>query len=461
MYTTQDTMPKETADRPAATDTPGRGRSLTTAVRAGIGRVLPSEPLVRNGHLLAISSLVNAGVGAIFWLFATHWYDDEVVGVSYSALSASLLLANIGQLNLNDFLIRFLPCSGRQTRRLLLTCYAVTASWSAVVCLVFVLLVPAISPELAFLRDPLVAIWFVAATAAYTIFVLQDGALTAMRRPGWVVAENMVFAFVKIALLAGGALLVLKTGILLSWAGGLLISLLVANYLLLRRAVPRHERENPDAVRPPRLLSYAAADYTGSLFRMAAYTLVPLMVLSSLGAEQSAYFSLAWIIGYVLFLVVRNMGSSLVVEAVRRPERLAEHGLRVLRHSGMMLAAGVAVIVAGAPWILKLFGPGYAENGTTLLRLLALSALPNLVFSVAVDVLRARRRMRLVVGLQIALCVLVLGMVQLLLPVFGVTGAGIAWLAAECLIAAPLLIWRSRWLDPAAGMHVTTSGSTS
>jgi O-antigen/teichoic acid export membrane protein len=434
-----------------AAGTPGRGRSLTTVVRTGISRVLPSEPLVRNGHLLAVSSLVNAGVGAIFWLFATHWYDDEVVGVSYSVLSASLLLANIGQLNLNDFLIRFLPCSGRQTRKLLLTCYAVTASWSALVALVFVALVPSLSPDLAFLRDPLIGAWFAVATAAYTIFVLQDGALTAMRRPGWVVAENMVFAFAKIGLLAGGAVLALKTGILLSWAGALLISLLVANYLLLRRAVPRHERENPEGVRPPRLLSYAAADYTGSLFRMAAYTLVPLMVLNVLGAEQSAYFSLAWIIGYVLFLVVRNMGSSLVVEVVRRPERLAEHGLRVLRHSGLLLGAGVAVIFVGAPWILTLFGAQYAEHGTTLLRLLALSALPNLVFSAAVDVLRARRRMRLVVGLQIALCVLVLGLVQFLLPVLGVTGAGVAWLAAECLIAAPLLIWRSRWLGTVSG----------
>ncbi|MEV3967571.1 polysaccharide biosynthesis C-terminal domain-containing protein [Streptomyces sp. NPDC050698] len=454
-------MPQRTADRPEMAGGQHGGRSLPTVVRTGIARVLPSEPLVRNGHLLAISSLVNAGVGAIFWLFATHWYDDEVVGVSYSALSASLLLANIGQLNLNDFLIRFLPCSGRQTRRLLLTCYAVTAAWSALVCLVFVLLVPALAPDLAFLRDPLVAVWFVAATAAYTVFVLQDGALTAMRRPGWVVAENMVFAFVKIALLAGGAVLALKTGILLSWAGGLLISLLVANYLLLRRAVPRHERENPEAVRPPRLLSYAAADYTGSLFRMAAYTLVPLMVLNVLGAEQSAYFSLAWIIGYVLFLVVRNMGSSLVVEVVRRPERLAEHGLRVLRHSGMLLVTGVAVIVAGAPWILGLFGPGYAEHGTALLRLLALSALPNLVFSVAVDVLRARRRMRLVVGLQIALCVLVLGLARLLLPEFGVTGAGAAWLVAECLIATPLLIRRSRWLTSSPRQDVADPGSTS
>ncbi|MEV5437074.1 hypothetical protein AB0K80_13745 [Streptomyces sp. NPDC052682] len=426
----------------------GWRRHLATALRTGIARVLPSEPLVRNGHLLAVSSLVNAGVGSVFWLLATHWYEDEVVGVSYSALSASLLLANIGQLNLNDFLIRFLPCSGRHTRKLVLTCYAVSASWSALVAVAFLALIPVLVPSLGFLRNPAVGVWFVVATAAYTVFVLQDGGLTALRRPGWVVAENMVFAVSKILLLAGGAVLALRSGILLSWAGALLVSLLVANYLLLRRAVPPHERENRETARPPRLLSYAAADYVGSLFRMAAYTLLPLLVLNTLGAEQSAYFSLAWIIGYMLFLVVRNMGSSLVVETVRRPDRLVEQGLRVIRHSGMLLLVGVGVIVAGAPWILALFGAGYSEHGTTLLRLLALSALPNLVFSLAVDVLRARRHMRLVVALQVTLCVLVLGIAGLLVPVLGVTGAGVAWLMAECLIAVPLLVWRSRWLVP-------------
>ncbi|MFE9650469.1 lipopolysaccharide biosynthesis protein [Streptomyces sp. NPDC006365] len=454
MYTSQELGNSGTADMLDSSHTSGSRRPVTTALRAGIARVLPSEPLVRNGHLLAISSLINAGVGSLFWLLAAHWYDDEAVGLGYSALSASLLLANVGQLNLNDFLIRFLPCSGRRTRRLVLTCYSVSASWSAVVAVAFLALVPVLAPGLDFLRDPTVGICFVAATAAYTIFVLQDGALTALSRPGWVIAENSVFASAKILLLAGGAALALQSGILLSWAGALLISLVVANYLLMQRAVPHHERENPQIERPPRLLSYAAADYVGSLFRMAAYTLVPLLVLNTLGAAQSAYFSLAWIIGYVLFLVVRNMGSSLVVEAVRRPEQLVEHGLRVLRHSGWLLAGGVVVIVAGAPWILTLFGAGYAEHGTTLLRLLALSALPNLVLSVAVDVLRARRRLRLLVGLQVALCVLVLGLTRFLLPVLGVTGAGVAWLAAECLIAAPLLIWRSRWL-------VTTSRRTS
>jgi O-antigen/teichoic acid export membrane protein len=418
-------------------------------VRAGFAAVKSRDPLLRNGHLLAISSIVNAALGSVFWVFATHWYDEKVVGLSYSALSAALLLASIGQLNLSDFMVRFVPSAGRRTRKMVLTCYLVSASFSALVTVGFLAVVPKIAPRLDFLLNPVTGACFVAATAGYAIFVMQDGALTAVRRPGWVVAENVIFACVKILLLAMGAALALFTGILLSWAGALVVSLLVANYFLLRHAVPRHEKTSPQEERPPRMVGYAAADYFGSLFRMAAYTLVPLLVLNSLGAEQSAFFSLAWVVGYILYLVARNMGSSLVVEAVRCPERLVEHGLKVLRHSGLLLGLGVAVIVIGAPQILALFGDGYAESGSTLLRLLALSALPNLVVSIAIDVSRARRRLRWAVGLQMAMCVLVLGLTTALLPVMGITGAGVAWLLTECLLAAPLLIWRSRWLTPA------------
>jgi O-antigen/teichoic acid export membrane protein len=66
---------------------------VPTVLRAGIAAVLPGESLLRTGHLLAVSSLVNAGLGSVFWLFATHWYDEEIVGLSYTVLSASLLLS--------------------------------------------------------------------------------------------------------------------------------------------------------------------------------------------------------------------------------------------------------------------------------------------------------------------------------------------------------------------------------
>jgi O-antigen/teichoic acid export membrane protein len=417
-------------------------------MRASVAAALPREPVLRTGHLLAIGSLINAGFGFVFWIFATHWYDERTVGLSASALSASLLLTGIGQLNLNDFLVRFVPSAGRRARRLVLTCYAVSTSFSLVVAMAFLALVPVVAPGLDFLLTPVTASCFVVATTGYAVFVLQDGALTAVRRPGWVVGENLIFALTKLLLLALCAALALFSGILLSWAGALVVSLIVANYVLLRRAVPQHERDTKTTPPPPRMLGYAAADWLGYLFRVAAYTLVPLIVLNSLGAEQSAYFSVAWNVAYVPYMLARNMGTSLLAESMRRPDRLVEHGLRVLRHSGLLLAGVTAVLVAAAPQILSLFGAAYAAEGTNLLRLLALSALPNLLLSVAIDVARARRRLRWAVALQVTMCVLVLGLTHLLLPWLGLVGAGVAWLVTQCVIAGFLLVCRSRWLVP-------------
>ncbi|GGW96621.1 lipopolysaccharide biosynthesis protein [Streptomyces lomondensis] len=438
--------PAETAETAAPPAPAATKRPFTAPIRQRFAAVLPREPLLRNGHLLAVSSLINAALGAVFWVFATHWYDERTVGLNYATISAATLLSTVGQLNLSDFLVRFVPAAGRHTRRLILACYVASIACSALVAVGFLLLVPQIAPGLDFLLTPVTGLFFVAYTAGYAIFALQDGALTGVRHPGWVAAENVVFAVVKILLLAVAAALTLFAGILISWAGALVVAVLVANVFLLRRAVPRHEREAPQTERPPRMVRYSTADYVGSLFRMAAYNLVPLLVLNTLGPAQSAYFSLAWIIGYIPYLLATNMGSSLIVEAAHAPGQLAQHAFRVLRHSALLMALGTVAIIVVAPYFLSFFGPGYGEHGTTLLRLLALSALPNLLVSVAIDVARMRRRLRMVVGLQLALCFLVLGLSHVLLPELGLTGAGVAWLVAQCLLALYLLIRRSSWL---------------
>ena len=410
------------------------------------GRAARSEPLLHNGHVLTLSSLLAAALGAGFWMVATSWYSTATVGRSYAVLSAVTLLSGFGQLNLADVLVRFVPAAGRHTRRVLLGCYAASTAFSAALAAGFLLLVPVVAPGLDSLRGPLAAGCFIAATVGYSLFVLQDGVLTGLRHTGWVLGENALFAAVKTALLVGCGIWAFSTGILLSWGGALVLAILVTNVFLFRRAVPRHQRAGVATAVPPRLLGYAAADYLGALFRLTAYNVVPLLVLDRFGPVDSAYFSLSWVIAYSLFLTTYNMGSSMIVEAARAPERLEEHARRVLRHSGVLLAAATVVVVVTAPWLLGVFGADYARHGALLLRLLTLAALPNLLLGVAIDVARARRTLAWAVGLQAALCVMVLGFSAWLMPVLGIAGVGAAWLLAECLLALPLLLTLPRWL---------------
>ncbi|MEV6206732.1 hypothetical protein [Kitasatospora sp. NPDC051914] len=411
-----------------------------------------AEPLIRNGHLLAGSAVLAAVLGAAFWIFATRWYSVETVGRSSAALSVAGLLSGLGRFNLGDVLVRFVPVAGRHTRWLVLRCYGVSAGVSGLAAVGFLLLVPWISPELGFLRNPVLAGSFIVATAGYSIFVLQDGALTGLRHPGFVLGENALFNVVKAGLLAGCAALAIGTGILLSWSLALIVSIAVTNLVLFRRAVPAHQRaDTAGAPRPQRVLRYATADYVGKVAGVATGTAVPLIVLNRLGAEQTAYYSLAYIIASTFYVAVASMGGSLVVEGAHHPERLAEHGRRMLRHAGLLVAAATAVVVAAAPWLLLPFGAAYSAQGTTVLRLMALSALPNVVLGIAIEVARVRRELRRLVALQIAFSVLVVVLVVGLLPVLGLTGVGLAWLIAACALAVPLLVGLPRWLPAPQG----------
>src|SRR5437588_11287868 len=82
------------------------------------------DDLLRNGHLLTLSTTATCVISALYWAGATRSYGAEDVGRFYAAVSVLTFIAGIGQLNLNNVLIRFVPAAGGRLRRLVLGCYA-------------------------------------------------------------------------------------------------------------------------------------------------------------------------------------------------------------------------------------------------------------------------------------------------------------------------------------------------
>ena len=425
-----------------------------TTPRSGARRPLhlPTFPrgdaLLRLGHLLTLSSLLTSGFGAVYWALATRLYGPETVGRNFTAVSALTLLAGVGQVNLANVLVRFVPAAGPRTRRLVLAAYGAALVGSLVLSAAFVLLVPVIIPGLDFLHTPLMGAAFVAGTMVFGLFFVQDGALTGLRKPGWVVGGDLAFALVKVlALVVLAALSVTAAAILVSWIVALTVSVLLVNSYLLVRVLPRQRGAAPADTRSAAQVPsarYIALDYAGDVCWLAAMNVPPLLVLSRLGAAPSAYFSLAWAITQLLYLLSINMGLSLLVDSTR--DRGMTALWRVLRHTGILLGLAVLVLGIAAPRILSVFGPGYAEYGTPVFRLMLISALPNLVYVAAVTVSRAHRRMGTVVVSSALLATLVIGLTAVLLPIMGLTGVGVAWLTAQLVLATGLLarpaIWR-------------------
>lgn len=427
------------------------GWAARNPVRAMLGVL--ADPMLRNGHALIASAFMTQLVGVVYWIFAARLYPVAVVGRNSVAVSIMLFLSGAAELNLMSTLVRFVPTSGQRTPRFIVNAYLTSASIGTMIGLAFIFLIPRVEPQLDFLRSsPYIAVWFVFTVAMGTIFVLEDSALTGARAAAFVPLENAAFSMLKLALMVPFAWLLPSAGIYLSWTAAIVITIIPTNFYLFGRAVPRHLRRHPAVGPPPRfrdIRAFLIPDSVAALFLLASTALLPLLIIDRLGPTAAGHYALAWLIGYSLFLVSLNMGSSLVVETAADQSAVRQLSRRSMTHLAKLLIPLVAVIMATTPHLLLIFGRGYAQADVTPLRLLALASLPALVTNTAISVSRSQRRMRMVLGIQVSISALVWGLSAALIGHFGITGVAAAWLTAQTATALVLAVRPRSWMPSA------------
>ncbi|MFJ4526435.1 lipopolysaccharide biosynthesis protein [Streptomyces sp. NPDC088810] len=436
-----DTTTTTESERPDAT-TPGTGR--------------PGEgsPLFRNAYALMLNTGISAVLGLGFWLAAARYYSESAVGQGSAAIAAMKFLAGLTAVTLTGALARFIPVSGNRTGRLVFGTYAGSSLIVALAAGVFLLTLDVWGPSYRFLHGTLNGLGFIVAVAAWNVLTLQDGVLTGLRSAPWVPVGNTVFSAVKLALLAAFAVALPTTGVFVSWVAAIATSVVPLGWLVFRRLVPRHVKATRDHATPPapkEIARFLAGDYTGSLFSLAVVYLVPVIIAAQVSSAENAYFYITTTIGGTTNLLAVNMGASLTVEGSHDPARLAANTRAALKRMSRIMLPIAGLLFLGAPWILGVFGAGYADAATPLLRWLAAGAVLRTVMEIHFAVLRAQSRTAGLAWLQGLLCALVLGSTLLLLPRMGLTGAGVAEissLAVIVAIAAPRL-WRTVRSAPA------------
>ncbi|MEU7136171.1 lipopolysaccharide biosynthesis protein [Streptomyces sp. NPDC046261] len=397
------------------------------------------SPLFRNAFALMLNTGISAVLGVGFWLVAARYYTEESVGQGSAAIAAMKLLAGLTAVTLTGALARFIPVAGRTTGRLVFRTYAGSSVLVAIAAGVFVLTLDLWGPSFRFLDGPLPGLAFVAAVVAWSVLTLQDGVLTGLRSAFWVPVGNTVFSAVKLALLVGLAVALPVSGVFVSWVVSIAVSVVPLGWLVFRRLVPAHVRATEDGARPAswrEMGRFLAGDYTGSLFSLAVVYLVPVIVAAQVSSADNAYFYITSTIAGTVNLLAINMGASLTVEGSHDPARLAENCRAALRRMAKIMVPVCVLLFLLAPYVLGVFGRGYAEAATPLLRWFAVGAALRVVMEVYFAVLRAQSRTAGLAYLQGLLCVLVLGLTVVLLPRMGLAGAGIAEICSLTVIAA-------------------------
>jgi O-antigen/teichoic acid export membrane protein len=394
------------------------------------------SPLYGSGYALVANTAGTMALGFLFWAVAAHLYSRQALGRNAALVSALLLVSNLGQLNLHSALSRFLPRAGRSAFRFVTYSYGASSLAALALGLAFVIVLPRLNTNWRFLDDSgFVAVVFVAATVIWGVFNLEDAILVGLHRSFLVPAENTVYGAFKLLLLVPAAMLLPATGVFVSWVVPLVVIIPVINWLIFHRYLKDRDFAAATAgLRAREVVRFASIDYVGAV--MGFYgSILPLLVLSVLGAAANGSFYIAWTIAATLMLVTVNFGYSMLVEGATAPHRLPELTRGVLIRCAVLTIPGAAVLTVGARLILRLYGSAYAAHASILLGLLALAAIPTGLINIALALDRLAGRVGRAAFTQGALAVLTLGGSWLLLRHLGINGAGLACLGGSLVVA--------------------------
>ncbi|MGW5434285.1 lipopolysaccharide biosynthesis protein [Streptomyces sp. NPDC004059] len=422
---------------PTAEPQPTAGRKLPPLERGGGSG--GGNQLFRNAYALMLNTGISAVLGLGFWVAAARYYTEDAVGRGSAAIAAMKLLAGLTATTLMGALTRFLPVAGRTASRLIFRTYAASSVVVALAAAAFLLTLDLWGPSYRSLHGLLSGLGFIAAVVAWSLLTLQDSVLTALRSALWVPVGNTVFSAVKLGLLVALAVALPATGVFVSWVASIAASAVPLGWLVLRRLVPQHMRATQGQTQPPTLREigrFLAGDCTGSLFSLAVVNLVPVIVAAQVSSADNAYCYIALTISSTVNMLAINMGASLTVEGSHAPARLAANTRAAVKRMARIMLPVCGLLFLGAPFILHVFGDGYAHAATPLLRWFAVGALLRVVMEIYFAVLRAQSRTSGLAYLQGLLCVLVLGLTLLLLPRMGLTGAGVAEVSSLSVIVA-------------------------
>ncbi len=328
------------------------------------------------GYLVAKQG-ATAVLGLVYWAVATHLFPARDVGLAAAASSAALFLAAIGALGIPLLLLAELDSLPAAVRRVTFSTGMYTACLAVLILSLGTLaLSPFLGDSLRIIgHDPTTAGLFVIGSVA-TVggLTFDDTAIGLHRGPAqlWRGGLNsaLKLAVVGVLVLAGSRT---APGLVFAWALALVVSLVVCIPKL--RLEPAPAGDGNLGHRVALAHRYGVQSLKHHVLNLSINSIsymVALIAALLIPPQQLAYFSTALLLSSTAMVIPYLLAVSLFAEMSGDQGRLHRHVRRTLP-IGLALSGGIlAVVMVAAPLVLRIFGPAYAMNGTTALRLLLL-----------------------------------------------------------------------------------------
>jgi len=399
---------------------------------------LIKDPLYKNSFFIMLSSVSAAAFGFIFWMLAAKLYPKEDVGIATALISSLSLLILLSRFGLNQSIIRFFP--EKDKSKVFSTSAIITTFFAVLFGLIFIAGVNIWSPELTIVKKyAFIYLLFLAVNSMTSLTVTS---LVALRKAEYYFFQN---------LLAGSRIVFLLPliffgafGIFSSVGISFILVLIFSLFLLIKSGVKPVGLDRKflnDA------FHFSAGNYIVGLLTAAPNMILPIMVLNTLGAEETAHYYIAFAIASLLFTVPSAVSISLFVEG-SHGEALKKTTLKSLFAIFSLLIPAVTIVYFLGGTILSLIGKSYAIAGLNLLRIMVLSSFFVAICKVYFSIKKVQKDIKTLIFLSALIFVLLLSSSYVLLK-FGIVGVGYAWMFSYGLssLVVGVMVKRERWIE--------------
>jgi O-antigen/teichoic acid export membrane protein len=405
------------------------------------------DPFYRNSVAMMLTTVLSSLFGILFWIVAAKTMQSGSVGLASTVASTIFLITMVSTLGMDVALIRYLPTS-KSKGELISTIIISIALVSVILALLYVLNLRSLAPELTFLQESVPFAVFFAFVAFSTVNIMLNVTFTTIRKSGIYLAQNIILG-IRVPILYLIAPLG-TLGALASFCIAYIVSTMYGIYMLHRCGLPLKLKINTALLR--NITHFSMGNYVASIFIIAPGMIMPMIIVSTLGASESAYYYIAYSIANLLFMIPSAIASSLFIEGSYEIP-LRKNIVRSVKFIILLLVPLTALIFLYGDKLLLIFSSEYSEGSFELLRLLALSSLPSSIVSIYLVIKRIQKDMLAISLVTFIISAMIIGIGYVALLKIGLAGLGYIWLGVYSAIGAILvmLLYKDVFMNRADG----------
>jgi len=398
--------------------------------------------LVRSSVWLSGGSAAVSLTGFISWALVSSRVDPSTVGRAAALFSLTLLLVYLTAAGLPMAVAHY--CRGRDLAS------GVAFSWACVLtvgtscggALVLVAVGPeSVQPLIEGLSVPGAFLAMSAVVAGLSLSSGLDLRITATRRRAWGAVSWLVAGLVRLPVLL---LLPVTSGAALLWlaiTGSLAVRGPAAIVALRTSVGPLRLRPVPERWRS--MLDYTGVNAVSQLVEEAPFILLPVLVLSVVTPATNAAFYVAWSFSMGVFILLRMISNSLLVEGALSGEELRHQTRFAMLISFGCAALATLLSLPGAVLIVAAFGSAYQE-GADVLPVLTGASFFGAISATLLGEARVRHDRMPVVVIPLVLGVVTLGLAAATIDQRGLAGVAMAWFVGHGSAALAAVLLRMR-----------------